>query len=129
MIRMDHVMVRTLDIQKSIAFYSEVFGMELESFDPHPEDSYDLAFMKDSESGMKIELTYNYAAEEYGHGDAFGHISFYTDHAEELLHKAFEDFGCTTRSRIHESTHGKKYIIGVVESLEGIEIAVVQKLS
>ncbi len=128
MIRMDHVMVRTLDLQKSIAFYTEVFGMELESFDPHPENNYDLAFMKDIESGMKIELTYNYETESYGHGDAFGHISFYTDDAEKLLHQASVDFGCTTRSRIHESSHDKKYIIGVVESLEGIEIAVVQKL-
>ena len=126
--RLDHVMVRTNDLDRSIQFYEQVFGMFLENRDPHPEDGYDLAFMKCPVSDMKIELTYNYDEPEYVVGNAWGHISFYVDGAMDKLRLADEFFGLETRHRIHESTHDKKYIIGVIMSPEGIEIAVVEKL-
>lgn len=130
MIRLDHVMVRTNNLLESAAFYERVFGMLNESHDPHLEDGYELIFMKDIESGVKIELTYNVGKDDpadYVLGDRWGHISFYVDDAIAIFERAAE-FGCEHRFHEHESSFGKKYIIGVVTSPEGIDIAVVQKL-
>lgn len=127
MIRLDHVMVRTTDIQKSINFYETVFDMKLDAYDPHLEDGYNLAFMKCEVSGVKIELTENIGISDYETGDRWGHISFYVDNALEIMDKAKTLFNCKTRHRVHKSKD-KEYIIGVVISTENIEIAVVQKV-
>ena len=57
-----HTMLRVGDLDRSVKFYSEMFGMtELRRRDV-PDGKYTLAFMgyADQPNGTELELTYNY---------------------------------------------------------------------
>ena len=70
-------MLRVGDLQRSIAFYTEVLGMRLLRTTQRPEQSYDLAFVGygTNPEHAEIELTYNYGVDRYEPGTAFGHVA------------------------------------------------------
>jgi len=72
-----HTMLRVGDLQRSIAFYTDVLGMQLKRTTDRPEQKYSLAFVAfaDDPEGAEIELTYNYGVDRYELGNAFGHIA------------------------------------------------------
>ena len=75
--RLLHTMLRVGNLQRSIAFYTQVMGMTLLRTTERPEQKYDLAFVgygKNPEHA-EIELTYNYDVEHYETGTAFGHLA------------------------------------------------------
>ncbi|MBN8891345.1 MAG: lactoylglutathione lyase [Rhodospirillales bacterium 70-18] len=72
-----HTMLRVGDLDRSVKFYSEMFGMtELRRRDV-PDGKYTLAFMgyADQPNGTELELTYNYGVEKYDIGTGFGHLA------------------------------------------------------
>jgi lactoylglutathione lyase len=70
-------MLRVGDLQKSIAFYTQVLGMTLLRTTSRPEQKYDLAFVGygSNPDHAEIELTYNHGVSSYDIGSAFGHIA------------------------------------------------------
>ena len=85
--RMLHTMLRVGDLDKSLAFYTEVLGMRLLRRNDYPEGKFTLAFVgfQDERDGAVIELTHNWGTEsdpdfKYHDGNAqpqgFGHICF-----------------------------------------------------
>ncbi len=79
--RILHTMLRVGDLNRSIAFYTEVLGMKLLRTSDNPEYKYTLAFVgyHDEREGAVLELTYNYGVESYDLGNAFGHIALEVD--------------------------------------------------
>lgn len=79
--RILHTMLRVTDLNKSIAFYTEVLGMKLLRQSDNAEYQYTLAFVGygDEKDGAVLELTYNYGVTEYELGTAFGHIALEVD--------------------------------------------------
>ena len=75
--RIIHTMLRVGDLERSIAFYTEVLGMALVRRTDLPEQTYTLAFMgvPDDPHGPEIELTYNYGVARYDVGTGYGHIA------------------------------------------------------
>ena len=75
--RILHTMIRVGDLDKSIAFYSEVLGMQLLRRSDYPEGRFTLAFVGYGEESNTsvIELTYNWGKSDYVLGDAFGHLA------------------------------------------------------
>lgn len=75
--RILHTMLRVTDLNKSIAFYTEVLGMKLLRQSDNAEYQYTLAFVGygDEKDGAVLELTYNYGVHQYELGTAFGHIA------------------------------------------------------
>lgn len=75
--RILHTMVRVGDLDKSIAFYTEVLGMRLLRRKDYPEGKYTLAFLgyQDEHEGAVVELTYNWGVSSYTLGNAYGHIA------------------------------------------------------
>ncbi|MBM4861991.1 lactoylglutathione lyase [Vibrio parahaemolyticus] len=72
-----HTMIRVVDLDKSIEFYTKVLGMSvLERFE-NQEYRYSLVFVgsPDQPNGVTIELTYNWDTGSYDLGNAFGHIA------------------------------------------------------
>ena len=74
-----HTMIRVGDLERSIAFYTNLLGMkELRRRDV-PDGKYTLAFLGYGEGNKEgqgeIELTYNYGVEKYEQGNAFGHLA------------------------------------------------------
>jgi lactoylglutathione lyase len=83
--RILHTMIRVGDLDRSIAFYTEVLGMRLLRRQDYPDGQFTLAFIgygPESENTV-IELTYNWGKDAYEHGTAFGHIALEVDDAKK----------------------------------------------
>jgi lactoylglutathione lyase len=83
MMRFAHTMIRVKDLDESIRFYTEKFGLELLRRFELPGADATLAFVKDPKSGMEVELTYNHDGRDYNLGDAFGHLAFYVESVDD----------------------------------------------
>jgi len=72
-----HTMLRVGDLDRSIKFYKDMFGMkELRRWDV-PEGKFTNAFVGygDEDTECVLEFTYNYGVEKYEIGTAYGHIA------------------------------------------------------
>lgn len=78
--RLLHTMLRVGNLEKSIAFYTQVLGMQLLRQSENAEYKYTLAFLGyGAETAQTvIELTYNWGTESYDLGNAYGHIAIET---------------------------------------------------
>jgi len=73
-----HMMVRVLDLEKSIAFYKTAFGLDVA--DRFDFDGFTLVYLRNDETDFEVELTWNEGqSEPYQHGGAYGHIAFAVD--------------------------------------------------
>jgi len=75
--RMLHTMLRVGDLDRSIAFYTDVLGMKLLRRKEYPRGRFTLAFLgygPESEQTV-LELTHNWDTSSYELGDAYGHIA------------------------------------------------------
>jgi lactoylglutathione lyase len=78
-----HMMVRVLDLDRSIAFYRTALGLEVA--DRFDFDSFTLVYLRNAEADFEVELTLNKGrTEPYGHGDGYGHVAFCVDDLDEL---------------------------------------------
>ncbi len=75
--RMLHTMYRVTDLDKSLAFYTEVLGMRLLRRRDYPEGKFTLAFVGygDEAENTVLELTHNWETDEYDLGTGYGHIA------------------------------------------------------
>jgi len=75
--RMLHTMLRVGDLDRSVAFYTNVLGMQLLRRTDRPEQKYTLAFVGygDERTHAVLELTYNYGVDRYDLGNAYGHVA------------------------------------------------------
>ncbi len=63
-----HTMIRVLDLEKSIAFYDQAFGLKIA--DQFDFDDFTLVYLRNAEIDFEIELTLNKGrTEPYSHGD------------------------------------------------------------
>jgi lactoylglutathione lyase len=72
-----HTMIRVGDLEKSVAFYSQMLGMKELRRNDVPDGKYTLVFMgfASNPEQAEIELTYNYGVDKYEIGTAFGHLA------------------------------------------------------
>lgn len=75
--RILHTMLRVGDLDKSIAFYTDVLGMQLLRRKDYPEGKFTLAFVGygSEEENAVIELTHNWDTSSYDLGNGYGHIA------------------------------------------------------
>jgi len=69
-----HTMIRVGNLDQSMKFYQDVFGLK----ETHrlEFDDFSLVYLRDVESGAEIELTWNKGQSEYTHGSGYGHSAF-----------------------------------------------------
>lgn len=80
-----HSMIRVGDLEKSIAFYQQAFGLvESHRLDF---DDFSLVYLRDIESGAEIELTWNKGQLEYTHGTGYGHAAFVVDDLDQQFQR------------------------------------------
>ncbi len=86
--RILHTMLRVGDLDRSIAFYTEVLGMRLLRRKDYPEGRFTLAFVGygDESREAVLELTCNWDTRHYDLGNGFGHIAIEVDD----VHRAAE---------------------------------------
>ena len=70
--RLLHTMLRVGDLDRSIAFYTEMLGMKLLRRDDYPDGKFTLAFVgyEDERDGTVLELTHNWDTPSYDLGTA-----------------------------------------------------------
>lgn len=125
--RILHTMLRVGNLDRSLAFYTDVLGMRLLRRQDYPEGEFTLAFIgyEEEKDGTVIELTYNWGTDHYEIGSAFGHIALEVEDAQ----KACE----LTRARggkvIREAGPMKfgPTIIAFIEDPDGYKIEFIQK--
>ena len=79
--RILHTMLRVGNLEKSIAFYTQIMGMQLLRQKDYPDGKFTLAFVGygDEAENTVIELTHNWDTEHYALGDGYGHIALEVD--------------------------------------------------
>lgn len=81
--RLLHTMLRVTDLDKSIDFYTNIFGMQLLRRKDFPGGKFTLAFLGygPEENHTVLELTHNWETDSYELGNAYGHIAIGVDDA------------------------------------------------
>lgn len=81
-----HTMVRVNNLERSLDFYCNKFGLKEVRRMDNPAGRYTLVFLAASEDGRDaaeqsklLELTYNWDTEDYGGARNFGHLAYEVD--------------------------------------------------
>lgn len=125
--RILHTMLRVGDLDRSIAFYREVLGMQLKSRQDYPGGQFTLAFVGFEQDPVEIELTYNWGQTGYALGDAFGHIALEVDDAAAACERVRARGGKVVREA-GPMKHGST-VIAFVEDPDGYRIEFIERRS
>ena len=85
-----HTMIRVVDLEKSLHFYTQGLGFEIVKRQDFEKDRFTLVFLQskdDQKTGTKtsmIELTHNWDTQSYVRGDAYGHVAYQVDSIIEV---------------------------------------------
>ena len=125
--RILHTMLRVGDLDRSIAFYTEVLGMRLLRRQDYPEGKFTLAFVGygDEADSAVIELTHNWEVPAYDLGNGFGHIALAVPDAR----RACDDIRARGGKVVREAgpmKHGNT-VIAFVEDPDGYKIELIQR--
>ena len=91
---MAHTNINVFDMEKSLAFYKEALGMDVDKRIKGDDGSFEIVYLTDGSSVYKLELTWLKEKDTpYELGDNESHIAFKTDDyaAAYALHK---EMGC-----------------------------------
>jgi len=125
--RLLHTMIRVGNLEKSIAFYRDVIGMDLLRQKEYPQGEFTLAFLgygSESENTV-IELTYNWGVSEYDLGDAFGHLAIEVDDVYQSVEQIKRSGGAIVREA--GPMNAGETIIAFVEDPDGYQIELIGK--
>jgi lactoylglutathione lyase len=78
MAKLVHMMVRVVDLERSIRWYGQAFG--LAPAGRFEFDSFDLVYLRNSNNDFELELTANKdRSQPYDLGAGYGHVAFVVD--------------------------------------------------
>ncbi|AXK39578.1 lactoylglutathione lyase [Crenobacter cavernae] len=125
--RLLHTMLRVGNLERSLAFYQEVLGMQLLRKSDYPAGRFTLAFVGyGSEKDQAVlELTHNWDTESYDLGTGYGHIAVEVDDAYKACDAVRAKGGKVTREA-GPMKHGTT-VIAFVEDPDGYKIEFIQK--
>jgi len=124
--RLLHTMLRVGDLDKSLAFYTEVLGMTLLRKEDYPEGKFTLAFVGygDEDSNTVLELTHNWDTGSYDLGNAYGHIAVAVDDAGAACELIRQRGGNVVREA-GPMMHGT-VVIAFVEDPDGYKVELIE---
>ena len=127
--RILHTMLRVGDLDRAIAFYTDILGMRLLRRHDYPAGKFTLAFVgyQDEKDGAVIELTHNWDTGSYDLGTGFGHIAIEVDDAYQACEKVKQRGGNVIREA-GPMMHGAT-VIAFVADPDGYKIEFIQKNS
>jgi lactoylglutathione lyase len=125
--RILHTMLRVGDLERSLAFYTQVLGMQLLRRRDYPDGKFTLAFVGygDEAHHAVLELTYNWGVDKYELGNAYGHIAVEVDDAYRACEEVKKRGGKVTREA-GPMKHGST-VIAFVEDPDGYKIEFIQR--
>jgi lactoylglutathione lyase len=127
--RILHTMLRVGNLDQSIAFYTEVLGMQLLRRQDYPDGRFTLAFVGygDEASNAVLELTHNWDTPGYDLGNGYGHIALAVPDAAAAC-AAIKERGGKVVREAGPMKHGKT-ILAFVEDPDGYKIELIQAKS
>jgi lactoylglutathione lyase len=120
-------MLRVGDLDRSLAFYTDVLGMKLLRRKDYPDGKFTLAFVgyKEESEGAVLELTHNWDTSSYDLGNGYGHIALEVEDAYDACARIKERGGNVTREA-GPMKHGQT-VIAFVEDPDGYKIELIQR--
>ncbi|MCL1112729.1 MULTISPECIES: lactoylglutathione lyase [Shewanella] len=125
-----HTMIRVGDLDRSIAFYTDIMGMKLLRKSENAEYKYTLAFVgfgEETTGQAVIELTYNWGVDSYDLGNGFGHLAIGEEDIYARCEAIAKAGGKVTRAP--GPVAGGTTEIAFVEDPDGYKIELIQKKS
>lgn len=121
-----HAMVRVLELERSISFYRDAFGLDVA--DKFDFDSFTLVYLRNAEADFEVELTWNKDhSEPYTHGDGYGHLAFAVDDLD-AEHQRFQRLGFAPRDIVAFERDGSLMArFFFVQDPDGYKIEVLQR--
>ncbi len=125
--RLLHTMIRTGNLDRSIAFYTNVLGMKLLRRKDYPEGKFTLAFLGygDESEVSALELTYNWGVEQYEIGTGYGHMAIEVKDAQAFCEQVKLDGGRVIREA--GTMKGGTNVIAFILDPDGYQIELIQK--
>ena len=119
-------MIRVGNLDRSIAFYTEILGMQLLRRQDYPEGRFTLAFVgyQSERDGTVIELTHNWDTQDYDLGTGFGHLAIEVDDAYQACSNIRQQGGNVIREA-GPMMHGTT-VIAFVADPDGYKIELIQ---
>jgi lactoylglutathione lyase len=122
-----HTMVRVTDVDKSLAFYCGLLGLQEVRRSTNEKGRYTLIFLAapgdakgENIRSPTVELTYNWDPETYTGGRNFGHLAYEVDDIYALCQKLTD--GGVVINRPPRDGH-----MAFIRSPDGISIELIQK--
>ena len=125
--RLLHTMLRVGDLQRSIAFYTQVMGMKLLRTTDRPDQKYSLAFLgyEANPDQAELELTYNYGTSTYDMGTAYGHVAIGVEDAAATC-AAVKAAGGNVTSEAGP-VQGGSTVIAFIQDPDGYKIELIER--
>ena len=82
-----HTSITVKRMEESLAFYTEVLGLEFERRRTIPENHAEIAFVRDPVTGARVELTHWDGKEEFEAGEQLDHLAFEVADLDRFLLK------------------------------------------
>jgi lactoylglutathione lyase len=123
--RILHTMLRVGDLERSLAFYRDVLGMQLISRKDYPEGKFTLAFVGygTNPEHAELELTHNWGVDKYELGSAYGHLALGVDDIYATCERIRKAGGAITREP-GPMKHGTT-VIAFVQDPDGYKVELI----
>ena len=119
-----HSMIRVLDEEKSVQFYSHAFDLKIA--DKFVFDGFTLIYLRNPENDFELELTVNHGRQEaYQHGDGYGHMAVITENLEQE-HQKLQAYNPTPIKEFHRDGSLMAKFFFVTDP-DGYKVEVIQK--
>ena len=117
-----HTMLRVGDLDKSIAFYTQLLGMRLLRKMDFPDGRFTLAFLGygSEKENTVLELTHNWDISSYKQGEGYGHVAIGVDDVYATCEQIKQGGGAVVREAgpmMHGST-----VLAFVEDPDGYKV-------
>ena len=80
-----HTSITVRNMEESLAFYTEMLGLQFERRRTIPENHAEIAFVRDPASGARVELTHWDGKDSFEPGEQLDHLAFEVEELDRTL--------------------------------------------